>query len=101
MIMSKRKAGDFVESVADFWLGMAGAAAHGFGELTKRRQARKDNKSGDGDIVDDFTVGMQAAFEQAQTVVKRAVKDLAPHVGEGENGLSSHSEDEGQPVRRG
>jgi hypothetical protein len=75
--MGKRKSGDFAESVTDFWLGMAGAAAHGFGVMTRHRQLRKDADD-DSDIVDDFTLGMQAAFKRADKVVEDAVKALGP-----------------------
>ena len=74
--MSRRKSGDFAESIFDLGLGMLGAAAHGFGVLTKNRQQRKDDRSGHSDIVDDITLGMQAAFERGQEVVDEAVKDL-------------------------
>jgi hypothetical protein len=75
--MGTRKSGDFIESVSDFWLGMAGAAAHGFGEMTKRIQDRKE-KTGERDLVGDFTMGMKETFDRAKEVVDRAVQDLKP-----------------------
>jgi hypothetical protein len=87
--MRERKTGDFIEAVADFWLGMAGAASHGFAEMTKLRQdrKRKEQETGAvpqaGDLVDDFTLGMNAAFGRAKEVVERAVADLGPPEADG------------------
>jgi hypothetical protein len=74
--MSKRDSIKQLESVADFWLGMAGAASLGFSKMCEERLRRKERGLEQRDLVEQVTLGLGVAFSRAQGVVEQAVAEI-------------------------
>jgi hypothetical protein len=73
--MAERKTGEVIESLADFWLGMAGAAAKGLSELTETRRKRKaDNQK--ADLFGEAAVAVKTAIKEALEVADQVTKEL-------------------------
>jgi hypothetical protein len=73
--MAERKTGEVIESLADFWLGMAGAAAKGLSELTETRRRRKAERQ-HSDFVGEAAVAMKTALKEALEVADQVTRDL-------------------------
>ena len=73
--MAERKTGEVIESLADFWLGMAGAAAKGLSELTETRRKRKaENQK--ADLFGEAAVAVKTAIREALEVAEQVTREL-------------------------
>jgi hypothetical protein len=73
--MAERKTGEVIESLADFCLGMAGAAAKGLSELTETRRRRKAEHQ-HSDLIGETAAAMKTAIKEALEVADQVTKDL-------------------------
>jgi hypothetical protein len=80
MTMASRKPGQLLEIFGDFWLGVAGAGAEGFAQMTKKRREEKNKPESTHDFFENAADAAQTVFKEALSAAQQTAKELKDQV---------------------